>query len=124
MRKFSAHAVWLVTSLLLLGLSAHSQSHATDRILRAIDSSDLVRVPGTEHPVAHSGLDRGRVAGTRLLSGVSIEFRLSPSQQSDLDRLLQEQQDPSSTNYHKWVTTDEYAHRFGMTQSDLAKVVA
>ena len=124
MRKFSAHAVWLVTSLLLLGLYAQSQSHATDRILRAIDSSDLVRVPGTEHPVAHAGLDRGRVAGTRLLSGVSLEFRLSPSQQSDLDRLLQEQQDPSSTNYHKWVTTDEYAHRFGMTQNDLAKVTA
>src|SRR6476620_3563101 len=124
MRKFSTHAVGAVASLLLLGLYGNSQSLATDRILRGVDSSDVVRVPGTEHPVAHSGLDRGGVAGTRLLSGVSIEFRLSPSQQSALDRLLQDQQDPSSTNYHKWLTPDEYANRFGMTQNDLAKVTA
>src|SRR5439155_783587 len=60
----------------------------------------------------------------QVLSGVSIAFRLSSSQQTDLDRLLREQQDPSSTNYHKWLTPDEYAARFGMTQADLAKVTS
>src|SRR2546428_720490 len=123
MRKY-AYVVGLVPSLLLLGLSANSQAHATDRILRQIDGSDTVRLIGTEHPVAHVGLDRGRIAGTQVLTGVSLEFRLSAAQQEDLDRLLQQQQDPSSANYHKWLKPDEYADRFGMTQNDLAKVTA
>jgi subtilase family serine protease len=53
-----------------------------------------------------------------------MTFRLSPAQQADLNQLLREQQDRSSPNYHKWLTPDQYAARFGMSSSDLAKVTS
>src|SRR5207248_74398 len=46
------------------------------------------------------------------------------AQQADMDRLLSEQQDRSSPSYHKWLTPEQYAARFGMTPNDLAKVTS
>src|SRR5437870_1085733 len=109
--------------LILLAVSAGTQTSSRTRI-GVIDSSNVAPVRGTAHPVAQSRFDQGRTDSTRVLSGVSLSFRLSPAQQADLDRLLREQQDPSSTNYHKWLTPDEYAARFGMTLADLAKVTS
>ena len=38
--------------------------------------------------------------------------------------MLAEQQDPHSPNYRKWLTPEQYAARFGMSDGDLAKVSA
>src|SRR5207244_11454627 len=38
------------------------------------------------------------------------------------DKLLAEQQNPQSSNYRKWLTSEQYAARFGMSDADLAKV--
>jgi uncharacterized protein (TIGR03437 family) len=37
---------------------------------------------------------------------------------------LAQQQDPSSPNYHRWLTPEQYAERFGVSQSDIDKMVA
>jgi kumamolisin len=52
----------------------------------------------------------------------SVEFDvLLPSQHTDeLDTLLEEQQNPHSTNYHKWLTPDQFRARFGPSSNDLA----
>ena len=47
---------------------------------------------------------------------------MAPDQQAALDKLLEEQQEPDSPNYHKWLTPEQYAARFGMSDADLAKV--
>jgi uncharacterized protein (TIGR03437 family) len=41
-----------------------------------------------------------------------------------LQQLLEEQQNPSSPNYHKWLTPEQYADRFGVTQTDIDKITA
>jgi subtilase family serine protease len=74
--------------------------------------------------MARSQFDQGRTDTTKQLGGVSLTFRLTAAQQADLNQLLRDQQDRSSPNYHKWLTPDQYAARFGMTQNDLAKVTA
>ena len=40
----------------------------------------------------------------------------------DLARLLADQQDPSSAQYHRWLTPDAFTSRFGPTDADLARV--
>ena len=124
MRKICARVLCAVPLLLFLAPPVSAQTNSGDRIRRPIDSSEAVRLRGTEHPAAGSRFDQGRTTGRQVLSGVSLAFRLSPAQHAGLNRLLQEQQDPSSPNYHKWLTPEEYADRFGMTPNDLAKVTA
>jgi subtilase family serine protease len=95
-----------------------------DRIFSPIDSSQMVRVKGNVHGLAHAGSDLGRSDGGKLLYGVSLVFHPSAAQQKDLDNLLAQQQDRSSPNYHKWLTPAQFGERFGMTQTDLSRVVA
>src|ERR1700692_1600128 len=95
-----------------------------DRITGPIDSSQKVALKGDVHVCAQLRFDIGRTDGNMILHGVTIAFRPSTAQQSDLDNLLAQQQDRSSPNYHKWMTPSQFADRFGMTQSDIASVTA
>jgi len=64
------------------------------------------------------------VHGAEPMSGVSLVFKPSAAQQAALDKLLKEQQQRSSPNYHKWLTPAQFADRFGMSRSDIEKVTA
>jgi len=107
--------------ILAIGSPGTSQLAAKDRILRPVDSSQLSIVRGTAHPLARPEFDQGRISSEQPITG-AVVFRLLPAQQSDLDRLLRQQQDPSSPSYHNWLTPEQYAARFGMSQNDLSKV--
>lgn len=121
---YAAAWILLLTACLLVFLAAsgNSQAPSRDRVLRAIDPAQIAAVKGTAHPLARPQFDQGRLRPSRQLSAVAMTFRLSPAQQADLNQLLREQQEPSSPKYHKWLTPEQYASRFGMTTNDLAKV--
>jgi uncharacterized protein (TIGR03437 family) len=55
---------------------------------------------------------------------MTLVLRPTPAQQADLDRLLSAQQDPSSPDYHGWLTPEQYADRFGASPDDIAKITA
>jgi subtilase family serine protease len=100
------------------------QTGPQDRILQQIDRSQMTALRGSLLPQAKAQYDRGRVSPDMALHGVSINFQLSASQQADLQQLLAAQQDPSSPEYHKWLTPEQYAARFGMSQGDLDRVTS
>jgi subtilase family serine protease len=113
-----------LTLILVSGYSAGQATPSRDRILAPVDASAMVSVPGTAHPLVGPKFDRGRTNPAHMITRASLVFRLSATQQADLDRLLDDQQDPSSPRYHKWITPEEYAERFGVTASDLGKISA
>lgn len=117
-------ATYMFVLMTAAGSTRAAAQTSTDRIAQKIQSDEVEAVPGTSHPLALPEYDQGRVSGSMALHHVSIVFRLSPAQQEDLDQLAAEQQDPSSANYHKWLTPDQYADRFGLTRNDAAKVVS
>ncbi len=119
-----ARLPFAVAMVLAFTVAGDTQPASWDRIVGAVDAAQTAVVKSTAHPMAQSQYDQGRVDTTRMLSGVSLVFRLSPSQQADMNQLLRDQQDRSSPQYHKWITPDQYAARFGMTQHDLAKVAS
>ena len=45
------------------------------------------------------------------------------AQQADLDRLLTDQQDRSSLDYHRWLTPQQFADRFGPGDADISTLV-
>jgi len=53
---------------------------------------------------------------------LQMEIYLKPRNQAQLDKLEQEQQDPSSPEYHKWLTPEEYDQQFGPTAADVSQV--
>jgi subtilase family serine protease len=111
-------------AILFLAASGSTRSASRDRITYAVDSARTAPVRGTAHPLARPLFDRGRLSPEQQLTGVALTFRLSASQQADLQELLREQQDRTSPNYHKWLTPEQYAARFGMTSKDLTTVAS
>lgn len=92
------------------------------RIAWDITGSSRMTLRGSLHPLAQSRYDAGRVDSRMRLSGMSIAFARSAAQQADLTALIAAQQNPSSPQYRKWLTPDQFAQRFGMAQADLDKV--
>jgi subtilase family serine protease len=92
------------------------------RIPSEVTSSQQSPLRGSLHPFAQAQNDTGRMPGASRLSGISLYFNRSATQQADLEALLAAQQDPSSPQYHRWLTPDQFAARFGMAQSDIEKV--
>jgi len=53
---------------------------------------------------------------------MQIQFKLR--NRAALDKLLEEQQNPASPNYHKWLTPNEFRHRFGRTEAEQKAVAS
>jgi subtilase family serine protease len=67
--------------------------------------------------------DQGRVDPSFQLH-VTLLTVPSSSQVKALKQLLGEQQDPKSASFHKWLTPEQYADRFGLSRNDIQKTSA
>lgn len=94
----------------------------TVRITTEIDNSQRTTIPGTRSPMAGPKIDAGQVPPGMMLHGISIVFRRSGVQEAGLQALIAAQQNAASPLYHKWLSPDEFAARFGVAASDIAKV--
>jgi hypothetical protein len=92
------------------------------RIASEANSSEMTMIKGSEHPLANPANESGRVPASTRLSGITMMFSRSAAQEADLNALIAAQQDPTSPQYHQWITSDQFAARFGMAQADLDKV--
>jgi uncharacterized protein (TIGR03437 family) len=105
----------------LLLITTTSLLAQRDRITVPIDPARLVPMNGSLRPAMLRQNDGGRVDGTFPLPAMMLFLRLSAGQQTDLLHLLQEQQNPASPLYHHWLTPEQFADRFGLSQNDVAK---
>jgi subtilase family serine protease len=114
------------TSLLTISAIAHGQeapraTHAlTVRLPADISDSQQTPLVQTLPALAHRTGDTGRVSGGKQLQGISLAFARSAEQQQDLAQLLTQLYNRSSPQFHKWLSPDQFAARFGMSTQDIA----
>ncbi len=85
----------------------------------AADSATLLE---GNHPDEAAG-----VVGETAASGwqpLAMHVTMALRNRAELSRLLDAQQDPASSEYHRWLTPDEFTSRFGPTDADIEKVVS
>src|SRR5882724_1850971 len=103
----------LVPALLLATFFSNlSFAASQDRIAGAIDPTNKVVLKGHVSPMARSQFDEGRVESSRTMR-VTMLFMPSAHQQAALDKLIAQQQDETSPNYHQWITAEQFGQRFG-----------
>jgi uncharacterized protein (TIGR03437 family) len=112
-----------ILTALLCSLTGFANAQQ-NRINRAVNARERFTLAGHIHPLATAANDRGRVASSRQLSYVTLTFTHSPSQDADLQKLLADQQNPKSASYHRWLSPEEYADRFGVSAGDLDKITS
>jgi uncharacterized protein (TIGR03437 family) len=93
---------------------------ASDRIVDRVDLGRTEALRGHRHSQALPQNDRGPADPATELRYVSVLLRPA----AGLEAFLAEQQTPSSPNYHRWLTPEQFADRFGLTANDIGKITA
>ncbi len=107
---------------ILLFLPATQLLAQRNRIAGAVDPRNRVALLGHVHPMASSENDQGLTDTALTLKSVTLTLKPSADQQTALEKLLADQQDPASPDYHRWLTPEEYGDRFGASAEDIAKI--
>jgi len=91
-------------------------------VTQEVDESKRVALRGNVHPLARAEFDQGAIADTQPVNRIYLLLNRSAEQQTALDKLMREQMDASSPNFHKWVTPEEYGAQFGPSDEDVTAV--
>ena len=92
------------------------------RVTQTVDQANRVSLRGNVHPMARPEFDRGAVADSQIANRMEMLLQRSPDQETALRQLLEQQQDKSSPNYHKWLTPDQFGKQFGPADTDIQAV--
>ena len=95
-----------------------------NRLKGLMDSRQMMPIPGNVHPLAQAKNDQGPAGEAVLIEPMTLVLKRSDAQQAILNKLLQDQQDPSSPEYHHWLTPEQFGQRFGFSQADIDKMTA
>jgi len=117
----------LLCAVLCLSFSLGStaqQPAVQPRITQAIDESTLTVLRGNTHPLALAHYDRGTALPSLPMQRMLLVLKRSSEQDAALVRLLDEQQDKSSPNYHKWLTPEQFGKQFGPADADIQTVTS
>src|SRR5689334_1189144 len=86
-----------------------AQAQAPKRLVtQGVDESKRVALRGNVHPFARSEFDRGVMGDAQPINRIYLLLNRSAEQQAALDKLMLEQMDANSANFHKWLTPEEY----------------
>lgn len=103
---------------------SYAQTVKTPLITQAIDETKLTTLRGNTHPLARVEFDRGPAPASLPMQRMLLVLTRNAPQEAAIQTLLQEQQDKSSPNYHKWVTPSEFGEQFGVSDQDIQTVTA
>ena len=117
---------FLIIELLCLLAICHFGARAAtpDRIVGAIDSTSTRPLAVNVHRLAQARYDQGVADPLTPMNYMVMLLQPSAAQQADLKQLLADQQNPASPAYRKWLTSEAFSQRFGMSAGDLAKISA
>ena len=93
-------------------------------ITQALDESHLTTLKGNTHRLARPEFDLGIADGSLPMKRMLLVLKRSDTQESALRKLLDDQQDKHSPNYHKWLTPEKFGQQFGPTDSDMQTITS
>ncbi len=115
---------FILFAFVLIGSAAAWAQAPEVRITQAIDAANLTTLKGNVHPMARPEFDRGAAPASLPMNRMTLVLRRSAAQEAALAALLDDQQDHSSPNYHKWLSPAEFGEQFGAAPQDIATITA
>jgi subtilase family serine protease len=94
------------------------------RINAPIDESSRTVLTGNVPPLARSDVDRGEAPAATQLTSMRLVLSHSAQQKAAMDAFMARQLDPSSPDYHQWLTPQQFGELYGPAESDIAAIIA
>lgn len=108
--------------LLVFRFAAAQQVQPRPLITNTIDESRVVTLRGNVPPLARPMFDIGTAPPDLPLKRMMLVLRRDPMQDYVVRKLIDDQQDKNSPNYHKWLTPTQYGAQFGAADQDVQAV--
>ena len=102
----------------------HTTAAPAARVVTPVDNSKRTTLYGHVPGVLRAATDLGRLDPKTPAEHLILVLSPSDEQKSELRRVLDEQQDVRTANYHQWVTPDQFGQFFGVHDDDIAQVSA
>jgi subtilase family serine protease len=99
-----------------------TNAHPTARVTAKIDNAKRTILPGHVSGAVRVSTDLGRQHPATPAPGMIMVLKSSEQQKHDLRKVIDEQQDKRTANFHKWMTPEEFGARFGVHDDDIAAV--
>ena len=113
----------VAVSLICLTLSGAICAQSVPQIRGAINNAETVRLEHTTHPLVQTLSDAGPVEREKPLERMLLVLSPATENQAELKELLDEQQNPRSPNFHRWLTAQQFGARFGVADADVQAVL-
>ena len=91
-------------------------------IASKIDESRLTRLSGNTHPMARQEFDRGSVDPQLSMKHLLLVLKRSPEQEAALETFMARQLDPATSDFHHWLTPEEFGKAFGPSNDDISAI--
>src|SRR5580692_11856564 len=119
-------AVFLASVLCVpaLGQESAQAAAAIPLITQPVDESNLTTLKGNTYPLARPEFDLGSAPASQPMSRMLLVLKRSDDQEAALRKLLDDQQDRASPNYHKWLTPQQFGRQFGPADIDMRTIIA
>jgi hypothetical protein len=108
---FLAGPVWAATNP---QIAARPQA----RVVQNVDVTKVVTITRSHAALVDHLQALGRLPSATPMGHLMLVLRSTDEQEFALQRLLDEQQDKSSANYHQWMTPDTFGQTFGAHPAD------
>jgi len=109
--------------ILFLAICASAQQNLRQPLItQPINESRVVTLKGNTHPLAQRQFDMGAAPPDLPMDRMLLVLKRDPQQDYTLGRLLDDQQDKNSPNYHKWMTPTTFGTQFGASDQDIQLV--
>ena len=124
--NFPGLRAFLVAAILLVlpGLVSAQGIPVGPRVSDRVDETRLAVLQGNTHPLARAQFDQGAAPPNLPMNRMLLVLKRGPDQEAALQDLLEQQQDTSSPNYHKWLTPDQFGQQFGPADADIQTVTS
>ena len=93
-------------------------------ITQPVDESQRTTLSGNTYPLARPEFDVGTAPASLPMERMLLVLKRSPEKEFALRKLLDDQQDKGSPNYHQWLTPEEVGTQFGPTDADMQTITA
>jgi Pro-kumamolisin, activation domain/Bacterial Ig-like domain (group 3) len=104
-------------------LTFAQQSLVQPLIVEPLDEAKLTVLKGNTHPLAQLRYDQGAAPASLPMNRMLLVLKRSAAQETVLRKLLDDQQDKASPNYHQWLTPEDFGKQFGPTDNDIQTIV-
>jgi subtilase family serine protease len=125
MRRSAVSLVSLLAFTPFLSTVATAQQrYVAPRINEPLNEGRRIVLKGNIHPLARTQFEVAAAPASLPMDRMLLVLKRSPEQETELLKLLDDQQDKSSPDFHKWLTPEQFGQQFGPADSDIHAVTS